>query len=662
MEAGESIASTSALSPQDEEGRLFVSGIRDHAIFLLDASGKIVSWNAGAAAIYGYSAEEVQRRHVSHFYPEEAQRLGWPQHELRCAELAGRFEDDGWRVRQDGTMFWANTVSTALRDGAGTLRGFARVTRDLTEKQRQEEVLRRSEERFRSLVDGIRDYAIFTLDPDGTVTSWNAGARQIKGYEADEIIGSHFSRFYTPEAVQHGWPQHELEVAKTQGHFEDEGWRMRKDGSRFWASVVITAMRNLSGTLVGYSKITRDLTERHRREEALTQSEERLRKHGQALEDTLQRMREFIATLSHELRNPLAPIRTAASLMAQRTTNDPVIGRLRQTIDRQSGLLARLLDDLSDMNRIEHGRLLIESEQVLLSEVLFGAIEASRPLIEQRGHALETNWAKEPIRLKGDAVRLTQVFINLLTNAARYTPLGGHVRVTADATGDEVKVRVSDTGRGIAPDKLGQIFEPFTQLAPRDPDTQGGLGIGLALARRIVELHGGSIEVQSEGVGRGSEFIVTLPLMSDATRPVTKIRQEKEPEPKRAVRILCVEHDTAMANDLARLLELMGHDVRVAYEGATALREARTLRPELVLLDIDVPDLKSHDLAACLLEQQRDVPPMLVALTDWAWNCDQQRAKKAGFIRYLMKPVTPEAVEDLLAIFAQDPTRSPTST
>jgi PAS domain S-box-containing protein len=508
--------------------------------------------------------------------------------------------------------------------------------------------LRHSEERYRSLVEGVRDYAIFTLDPDGKVTSWNAGARQIKGYEPDEIIGSHFSLFYTPDAISRGWPQHELAVAKLAGHFEDEGWRVRKDGSRFWASVVITALRDASGTFVGYSKITRDLTERRRREEALTQSEEHLRRHGEALTETVQRMRDFIAMASHEMLNSLTPIHVAASLMAQKDL-DPRVEHLRHTIDRQSALLTRIVEDLMDLNRAERGHLSIKREPVLLANVLSDAIEASRPLIEARTHALQTQWPKEPIELLGDAQRLTQVFINLLNNAGRYTANGGHINLIVETTGADVTVIVADTGKGIAPELLERVFDPFTRLAPLDTDAPGGLGVGLTLVRRIVELHGGTVEARSAGVGHGSEFVVTLPLMKIATPSAQQLHKEGQ-GPTRAIRILCVDDNQTVADSLARLLGAMGHEARVAYTGDAGLREALTLRPEIVLLDIDMPGMNGYDLARKLREQQEDPAPKIVALTGWGQESDKNRANDAGFHRYLVKPLTREALESVLGL------------
>jgi PAS domain S-box-containing protein len=647
MDTAQSVDASLPLSQDAEAFRLLVSNIRDYGILLIDINGYIVGWHAGATTMTGYSSSEAIGEHVSRFFTPDDNRRGWPQHVLAMAEAQGHFEVEGWRVRKDGSRFWVSAVVTALRDSDGKLRGFATLTHDVTEKRRQEQALQRSEERLRSVIEGVRDYAIFTLDPDGTVTSWNAGAREIKGYEADEIIGSHFSRFYTSEAIQRGRPQHVLAMAREQGRFEDEGWRVRKDGSRFWANVVISALRNSSGDLIGFSKVTRDLTERRRREEALNQSEERARQRGEALEDSLERMRDFIAMLSHELRNPLAPIRTAASLMAHKDL-DPTLDHLRQTIDRQTALLSRIVDDLLDINRIERGQFSIKREPVLLSDVLKRAVEASLPVIEGRGHTLQTQLPMQPIELLADTARLSQVFINLLNNAARYTEVGGEIRILVETSDAEVTVRVADTGKGIAPELLARVFFPFTQLEPRDKDSRDGLGLGLALVQRIVQLHGGTVQARSDGVGHGSEFVVTLPLITKTARPVLEERREVR-QAVRAVRILCVDDDQAVANGFARLLEAMGHTVRVAFDGASALREAQTFRPELALLDIDMPGMDGYEIASRLREQQREPPPVLVALTGWGLWKDKEQAQEAGFHRYLVKPVTEEALESLLA-------------
>src|SRR5689334_24277188 len=252
------------LQSGEDRFRLLVESVTDYAIFMLDPSGYVLTWNAGAQRMKGRTGEEKIGKHFSRFYPVESLQQGWPKHELQQAAAHGRVEDEGWRIRKDGSRFWANVTITALHDRAGGLLGFAKITRDLTERRAHEEALRRSEERFRLLVEAVADYAIFMIDPNGYVLTWNAGAQRIKGFAPEEIIGQHFSRFYPGDAIESGWPEHELQEAAEHGRFEDEGWRIRKDGSRFWANVVITALRDEAGELHGFAKVTRDLSERTR--------------------------------------------------------------------------------------------------------------------------------------------------------------------------------------------------------------------------------------------------------------------------------------------------------------------------------------------------------------------------------------------------------------
>jgi len=277
-----------------------VDGVQEYAIYLLDRSGHIVSWNRGAEKLTGYTAGEIVGRHFSVLYPTDAIERRSPERELKMAQESGRLEDEGWRVCKDGSRFWASMAITALHDESGALRGFSNVTRDLTERRRQEETLRQSEERFRVLVEGLKDCAIFMLDTDGRVTSWNSGARRMTGYQADEIEGRHFGALYPQAAIDRKLPEQELAMAREHGRFEDEGPRLRKDGTTFWANVVVSPLYNEEGVLMGYANVKRDLTDRKRAE---------------SLEQAERRTSEFLAMLAHELRNPLAPINNALHLL-----------------------------------------------------------------------------------------------------------------------------------------------------------------------------------------------------------------------------------------------------------------------------------------------------------------------------------------------------------
>jgi PAS domain S-box-containing protein len=477
--------------------QLLIEAVVDHGIFMLDPDGRIMSWNSGAQNLKGYRREEVLGKHFSLFYPPDAIASGWPQEELRLAKQRGRFEDEGWRLRKDGSRFWANVVITPLYGPMGELAGYGKITRDLTERRRHEEELRASEERLRLLVDSVRDYAIFMLDPDGVVQSWNAGAQAIKGYLPADIIGRHFSAFYTPEDLAAGKPQAELATAGAHGSVEAEGWRVRKDGTLFWANVMVTAIHAPDGALVGFSKVTRDMTQRTRLEE---------------LERSSRRMNEFLAMLAHELRNPLAPIRNAVTIMQLETLPSAVLRNCRDIIDRQLTHVTRLVDDLLDVGRLSTGKIKLRKELVALAEVVARSTETARPVISARRHTLEVTEPDTAIHVNGDVTRLAQVLQNLLVNAAKYTSEGGHIALRVEPRDAFVNISVSDNGRGIAGDNLERIFDLFMQaeMGGSSP-VESGLGIGLTLARSLVEMHGGTIEAYSPGLGLGSTFMVRLP-------------------------------------------------------------------------------------------------------------------------------------------------------
>ncbi|MCY0854390.1 PAS domain S-box protein [Cupriavidus sp. D39] len=392
----------------DEHFRLLVEGIENYAIYLLDPTGRVTSWNPGAEKIKGYTSKEIIGRHFSAFYTEEGRALGAPERELREAARCGRLEDEGWRVRKDGTRFWANVVIAALRHPNGEIWGYAKITRDLTERRRTEEALRQSEETLRLLVEGVKDYAIFLLDPQGNVMTWNPGAESIKGYRRDEIIGRHFSTFYPAEDIAAEKPARELLQAEREGSLEDEGWRVRKDGTLFWANVIITAVYDAEKRLRGFAKVTRDMSERKRLAE---------------LEASSQRMNEFLATLSHELRNPLAPIRNAVNAIALQPENRSVVDRCHALIDRQVTHLTRLVDDLLDVGRITAGKVQLRIETVDIREIIELGVEAARPTLDARSQQISLNLPTTPTLMEADRTRLTQIVQNLVLNASKFSPV-----------------------------------------------------------------------------------------------------------------------------------------------------------------------------------------------------------------------------------------------
>jgi PAS domain S-box-containing protein len=611
-----------------------VASVRDYAIFLLSPTGIIRSWNEGAERIKGYQAHEIIGQPFTRFYTEEALAAGWPQHELKVAGETGRFEDEGWRVRKDGSQFWANVIITALRDENGEVRGFLKITRDLTERRAAEEQLRQSEQRLRLMIEGVQDYALFMLDPEGRVTSWNVGAERLKGYSAAEIIGQHFSAFYTSEDVVAGKPARNLEIALREGRVEDEGWRTRKDRSLFWANVIITALYDKEGRHRGFVKITRDMTERQRVTE---------------LEIADRQKNNFLATLAHELRNPLAPIRSGLELLKMPGIDESTVGETRAMMERQLVHLVQLVDDLMDVSRIVTGKTELRRQLIDLSSIIEAAAEEVQPMLDARGHELMVTMPQKTIVVEGDLVRLSQVLSNLLSNAAKYSPKPSRIWLMAELHNGEAVLRVRDEGIGIDPELLSDIFNLFVQADSSLAHTEGGLGIGLTLSKRLVELHGGTITAASEGAGKGSEFVVRLPISEQAAAaPTRTVTNGALPPPQLARRILVVDDNVDAAITVATLLKAWGHTVQMAHNGPAALEAAKHFRPEIVLMDIGLPGMSGYEVAQHLRNDPTHEGVLITALTGYGQAEDKARSHAAGFNYHLTKPPDMGVLEALV--------------
>jgi PAS domain S-box-containing protein len=495
-------------SPPERSGtdqlRLLVEAVADYAIFALDTTGHIQTWNEGARRIKGYERDEVVGRHFSLFYTDEDKARRHPEHELEVATSEGRHEDEGWRLRKDGSRFWASVVITALRDETGTLVGFGKVTRDLTARRLAEEQLRANAsslatanqqlQQFRLLVASVRDYAIFMLDPGGHIASWNAGANHIKGYEESEVIGRHFSLFYTEEDRARQHPAHELEVAVREGRYEEEGWRVRKDGSRFWANVVITPLRNDHGVLVGFGKVTRDLTER--------------RVAAEGLRTVNVELERFAAAAAHDLSEPLHTIVGLAELIERRGAGG-LDDETREYLGLISGgarRLRRLVDALLQYSGASQRDL--RRERVVIADALGQVVDALAASISEAAATIDYDAKALPV-VAADPPMIELVLQNLVSNALKFRgDVPVRVEVSARREDGMWRVEVADNGIGIAEEHRDRVFELFQRLHPAE-DYQG-TGLGLALARRVVERHGGRMGVDSV-VGPGSRFWLTLP-------------------------------------------------------------------------------------------------------------------------------------------------------
>jgi PAS domain S-box-containing protein len=540
-----SLSGASARTDLDTDGlfRLLVESVRDYAILTLDPEGYVLTWNPGAERLKGYAPEEIVGKHFSTFYAPEDVAWDKPGYELREAVRAERFEDEGWRVRKDGTRFWANVIITPLRGPDGEVLGFAKVTRDLTERRRADAELRASEERFRLLVHSVKDYGIFLLDPDGTIASWNEGAERIKGYTAEEIIGRHFSIFYPPEDLAWDKPAYELKEAVRVGRFEDEGWRVRKDGTRFWANVIITPLHNAAGELVGFTKVTRDLTERRRAEQQALEDARRLaaeetarqmaeerneelaslldQMHLQAIELEQQREQadsanrakmEFLASMSHELRTPLNAIGGYTELLDM-GLRGPVTDEQRQDLDRirrsQQHLLG-IINDLLNFTRLEAGKVAFAVVPVPMAEVRDAVAPMIAPQAEARGLRFEIGNCPPSVVALADRAKVEQILLNLLSNAVKFTEAGGLVELGCAGDGDRVRLWVRDTGTGISADKLEAVFEPFVQVGRSLARPLEGTGLGLSISRELARGMGGDLTAESTE-RQGSMFTLTLP-------------------------------------------------------------------------------------------------------------------------------------------------------
>jgi signal transduction histidine kinase len=499
-----------------------------------------------------------------------------------------------------------------------------------------------SELRFRALLEKLPAGA-YTCDPTGLITYFNQHAAQLWGRSpslndpVDRFCGSFKLYAVDGSPILHDQCWMALALKNNLEYNGHEIVIEHADGKRLTALAHANPIHNETGQLLGAVNVLVDISDRKRAEDALKKAD--------------RSKNEFLATLAHELRNPLAPIRAAVKILQLQSRPTPESRSALDVIERQTRQMTRLIDDLLDIARITSNKMELRREQIELSAVLDAAVETSRPLIEQRGHKLMVKAPSAPIHIDGDVVRLAQVISNLLNNAAKYTERGGRIWLTAARKGNEALIKVRDTGMGISAEILPQIFEMFTQAERTINGSAGGLGIGLTLVKRLVEMHGGTITAQSDGRGKGSEFIVRVPLTSsELAQPEIRARQKERKSKKgRPIRILVVDDNQDSADSLGLLMKLMGNEVRVVNDGLEAVDVANKFEPRVVLLDIGLPTLDGYETAKRIRQQPWGSQAVLIAVTGWGEAVDRQRSTKAGFDHHLVKPVDPDVLTNLLA-------------
>jgi len=625
-----------ALQLSEERFRLLVEGTRDYAIFMLDPRGHVSTWNVGAMRIKWYQANEIIGKHFSVFYPPEAVASGWPQKELETAAATGRFEDEGWRLRKDGSKFWANVILTALRDEAGKLIGFSKITRDLTERMEADTRIRQSERRYRRLFETSRDGILLVEPTTGKVVDANPAASELFGRPCEKLVGKELWElgiFKNAEANQ-GFLRRMEERSRSR---YDSLTLARSGATPLELEFIGNAYVTETGTVIQCN--FRDISER--RQLARAQEE------AEASADLHRRKDEFLAMLSHELRNPLASLVNGVHLLRLQEADENAIQKQARTIiERQVGHLTRLIDDLLEVSRISTGRIRLHRENIDARGVVQRAVEMVRPLMMERHHELTIDQPPDPVWLYADPTRLEQVLANLLNNAAKYTDPGGRIVATVEPDGDEVVLRVRDTGVGIPPELLPRIFDLFTQAERSLDRSQGGLGIGLTLVKRLVEMHGGTAEVHS-ALGQGSEFVIRLP---SGTRPDHETPPDETAQKKIApLQVLVVDDNQDMASSTALVLRAAGHDVRVAHSASDALAIAADYRPKVILLDIGLPGTDGYEVARRLRQLPECQGARLIAVTGYGQESDRVLSRQAGFDSHLVKPVDPHQLRTVLA-------------
>ncbi|SFV11731.1 hybrid sensor histidine kinase/response regulator [Pseudoduganella namucuonensis] len=585
-----------------ERFRLFISSVTDYAIYMLSPEGIVRTWNAGAQRFKGYTHDEIVGQHFSRFYTDEDRAAGRPAYALRTALETGKFEDEGWRVRKDGTRFWASVVIDPIRDEGGELLGFTKITRDITDKRQAQEALHASEERFRLLVQGVTDYAIYMLSPEGLVTNWNQGARHIKGYTAEDVIGTHFSRFYTEQDQRAGVPTRALETARREGRFETEGWRVRKDGSQFWAHVVIDAIRDPLGKLIGYAKVTRDVTERRDAEQALARTREALLQ-----SQKMEAIGKLTGGVAHDFNNLLNVIVNGLDVL--RVTHDrhgqlKTIDSMQRAAERGAALTQQLLAFARQQP--------LKPERINLNRAI-NSFEAVLRRALPSSVTLELNLAAGLPDTVADTAQFEAALLNLVLNSRDAIGAGGVITLETAAPdgatacppglppGRYVTVRVADTGGGMAPDTVARAVEPFFTTK----EVGKGTGLGLSQVYGMVQQAKGEMGIVSQP-GQGTAITLYFPAVEEAGTAVNG--------GEAAEKVLVVDDQPDVLDMAVHLFQSLGYEVLSANNGVEALETLRR-KPDIRILfsDVVMPGLSGIELARRAREHLPDLKILLAS-------------------------------------------------
>jgi PAS domain S-box-containing protein len=629
---------------QADRFRILIDAVKDYAIYLLDADGQIATWNTGAQRFKGYTAEEIIGEHFSVFYTEEDRAIGLPATALRTAATEGRFESEGWRLRKDGTRFWAHVVIDPVYDRGGAVIGYAKITRDISEKRSVDDALIASEQRFRLLVQGVKDYAIYMLDPDGHVTNWNAGAQAIKGYAKEEIVGRHFSAFYTDEDRAAGEPARALKTAIREGKFEGEVVRVRKSGERFWASVLIDPIHDAMGRLVGFAKVTRDITERRRAQEELDRSRAAL-----AQAQKLEAIGRLTGGVAHDFNNLLTVISASADFLQRpglsEEKRDRYVKAIADTAKRAAALTGQLLA-FARRQPLKPEVFDVGERLLGLKQIITTTLGASRDW--------KMKLPESPQRIEADVGQFENAVLNMVINARDATADGGRITIAVSAVqsipavrghraapGNFVAVGISDTGSGMDDQTLTRIFEPFFTTKAVDK----GTGLGLSQVYGFAKQSGGDVAAASE-LGRGTTFTLYLPRTDAAPAIVCpEGRPKLEALPSR--RVLLVEDNEAVGTFAAAMLEELGQSVTWVGDGHSAIEALRADRDafDLVFSDVVMPGISGIELGRAI---RAEWPSLEVVLTSGYSHVIVDEGSH-GF-RLLRKPY---AVDELSQVLGQ---------